>query len=96
MHHLLSALKSNYTISEDWTAQLYIAITLQWDYVHCTVDLYMPNYVKPALYVSNTPILEDGKHHTNMCHLHMSLISNFITISHISSKAGTEGRTLGW
>ena len=49
IHHLLNALKSKYTISEDWTAQLYIGITLKWDYVHHTVDLFMPNYVKAAL-----------------------------------------------
>ena len=49
IHHLLNALKSKYTISEDWTAQLYIGITLKWDYIHRTVDLSMPNYVKAAL-----------------------------------------------
>ena len=31
-HHLLNALKTKYTISEDWKSQLYIGITLKWDY----------------------------------------------------------------
>ena len=48
-HHLLNALKSKYTISEDWQAQLYIGITLQWDYIKQTVDLSMPEYVSAAL-----------------------------------------------
>ena len=30
-HHLLDALKTNYTISEDWEAHLYIGIALKWD-----------------------------------------------------------------
>ena len=29
--HLLHALKEKYTISEDWEAQLYIGIVLEWD-----------------------------------------------------------------
>ena len=47
--HLLNALQTKYTISEDWEAKLYIGITLKWDYKKRTVDLSMPGYVTAAL-----------------------------------------------
>ena len=48
-HHLPDALKTKYTISEDWEYHLYIGIALKWDYRNQTVDLSMPGYVEAAL-----------------------------------------------
>ena len=47
--HLLHALREKYTISEDWEANIYIGITLKWDYSKQTVDLSMPGYVTADL-----------------------------------------------
>ena len=47
--HLLNALKTKYTISEYFKAQLYIGITLKWDCSKRTVDLSMSGYVYAAL-----------------------------------------------
>ena len=50
-HHLINALKKNYTCSEDWSAERYCGITFKWDYdsnerkVHCE----MPDAVQKAL-----------------------------------------------
>ena len=43
--HLLSALKDQYVISEDWEAKIYCGVTLDWDYVLRTCILSMPDYV---------------------------------------------------
>ena len=48
--HLISALQSLYIISIDWTGQLYLGLTLKWDYVQRTVDISMPGYVHEALH----------------------------------------------
>jgi hypothetical protein len=47
--HLLSALEELYTVTTDWTGSLYLAMTLCWDYIRCTVDISMPGYVAKAL-----------------------------------------------
>jgi hypothetical protein len=36
-------------MTTDWTGNLYVGITLQWDYLHQTVDMSMPGYVAKAL-----------------------------------------------
>ena len=48
-NHLPQALKDKYEISIDWEAQLYIRISLKWDYVKRTVKLFMPKYVENSL-----------------------------------------------
>jgi hypothetical protein len=48
-NHLVDALKTKYTISEDWQASLYIGLTINWDYEGDTVDISMPGYVEKAL-----------------------------------------------
>jgi hypothetical protein len=38
-----------YTVTTDWTGSLYLAMTLNWDYICSTVDISMPGYVTKAL-----------------------------------------------
>jgi hypothetical protein len=38
-----------YTITTYWYGSLYLAMTLNWDYIHSTVDISMPGYVAKAL-----------------------------------------------
>ena len=47
--HLIASIKSAYKLTEDWTGNLYCGITLNWDYVHRTVDISMPGYIKKKL-----------------------------------------------
>jgi hypothetical protein len=47
--HLISSIKKSYTLTEDWSGNLYCRITLVWDYVACTVDISMPGYIKKKL-----------------------------------------------
>jgi hypothetical protein len=47
--HLLTALEEMYTVTTDLTGSLYLAMTLNWDYIHSTVDISMPGYVAKAL-----------------------------------------------
>jgi hypothetical protein len=47
--HLLAVLEEMYTVTTDWTGSLYLAMTLNWDYIHSTVDISMPGYIAKAL-----------------------------------------------
>jgi hypothetical protein len=47
--HLISSIKKTYTLTEDWTGNLYCGITLNWDYVGRTVDILIPGYIKMKL-----------------------------------------------
>jgi hypothetical protein len=38
-----------YTITTDWTGFLFLAMTLNWDYIHSIVDISMPGYVAKTL-----------------------------------------------
>jgi hypothetical protein len=46
---LANILTAKYKMTTDWTGNLYVGITLQWDYLHQTVDMSMPGYVANAL-----------------------------------------------
>jgi hypothetical protein len=48
--HLIDALKEIYKISIDWAGELYLGLTLKWDYVNRVVDLSMPGYIDEALH----------------------------------------------
>jgi endonuclease I len=48
-NHLLQALESRYTVTTDWDAKMYCALSLTWDYVKRIVDISMPGYVEKAL-----------------------------------------------
>jgi hypothetical protein len=47
--HLISSLKTTYSLTEDWTGNLYRGISLKWDYVERTVNISMPRYIKKKL-----------------------------------------------
>ena len=47
--HLIDALQKYYTVSVDWTGELFCGISLTWDYRGKTVDLSMPGYIEKAL-----------------------------------------------
>jgi Reverse transcriptase (RNA-dependent DNA polymerase) len=47
--HLIGTLKVKYKISEDWTGRKYCGMTITWDYIHRTVDISMPGYIKRVL-----------------------------------------------
>ena len=49
INHLISTLKKDFTISEDWEGRLYYSITLTWDYIKRTLDISMPGYIQKAL-----------------------------------------------
>jgi hypothetical protein len=43
------SIKKTYTLTEDWTGNLYCGITVDWDYVGRTVDILTPGYIKRKL-----------------------------------------------
>lgn len=47
--HLIASVKQTYTLTEDWSGDLYCVIKLDWDYVNQTVDIFMPGYIKKKL-----------------------------------------------
>ena len=47
--HLMTSLRQQYAVSEDWTGSRYCGLTLAWDYEHGTVDISIPGYVARAL-----------------------------------------------
>ncbi len=44
--HLKEVLQKYYTVSVDWTGDLFCGISLNWDYCGKTIDLSMPGYIK--------------------------------------------------
>ena len=48
--HFLKSLRAKYLITVDMSATVYIRIKIEWDYVHRTVTLSMPSYVRKALH----------------------------------------------
>jgi hypothetical protein len=44
--HLIASIKSTYTITEDWTSNMYCGIKLSWDYKNQTVDISMLGNIK--------------------------------------------------
>jgi hypothetical protein len=41
---LMQTLQQLYSVSKDWTGARYCGLTLEWDYLHCTVDISIPGY----------------------------------------------------
>jgi hypothetical protein len=48
--HLMTCIKTNYSISSDWNGTAYCGLTLDWYYNDRTVDLSMLGYIKAALH----------------------------------------------
>ena len=47
--HLMSVLRENYDITEDWKGERYIGMHMRWDYKGRMVHMAMPGYVEKAL-----------------------------------------------
>jgi hypothetical protein len=47
--HFIASIKPMYTLTEDWTGDLYCGIALSWDYINRTVDISMSGYIKKKL-----------------------------------------------
>jgi hypothetical protein len=61
--HLIELLQRKYTITIDWSGDLYVGLNLDWDYTNRTVEISMPNYVAKALLRFNHAVL--NSHHTS-------------------------------
>jgi hypothetical protein len=48
--HLLQALRTLYTIKEDWTGNLFLGLTIEWNYQARWVDISMPLYLPKAMH----------------------------------------------
>ena len=44
--HLIASIKSTYSLTKDWTGNMYCGITLEWDYENRHVNISMPGYIK--------------------------------------------------
>ncbi len=49
VNHLIVSIKSMYSLTEDWTGNMYCGITLDWDYENRHVDISMWGYIKKKL-----------------------------------------------
>jgi hypothetical protein len=47
--HLITSIKKNYMLTEDWKGNLYCGIQLDWDYAGQMVNISMPGYIKKKL-----------------------------------------------
>ncbi len=47
--HLIASIKPTYTLTKDWTGNLYCGIKLGWDYNKWTIDISNPRYIKKKL-----------------------------------------------
>jgi hypothetical protein len=47
--HLMTTLKTLYSVSEDWDGARYCGLTIAWDYLNRTVDISIPGYIERAL-----------------------------------------------
>ena len=45
----MNVLREKYEVTDDWSGELYIGISLEWDYSVRTLDISMPGYVEKAL-----------------------------------------------
>jgi hypothetical protein len=49
VNHLVASIKTTYTLTEDWSGDLYCGIVLAWDYDNRMVDISMPGYIKKKI-----------------------------------------------
>jgi hypothetical protein len=49
VQHIIASIKNNYSLTKDWTGDLYCGIKLEWEYVNPTVDTLILGYVKKKL-----------------------------------------------
>jgi hypothetical protein len=60
--HLMTCIRKNYNISNDWNGGAYCGLTLDWDYKKRTVHLSMPGYIKTALHKYQHPAPAHPEH----------------------------------
>ena len=60
--HLLAALHIQYEVTTDWTGNKYLAITLISDYINCTCDLSIPEYIAATLHWLKHPLPNRPEH----------------------------------
>ena len=55
--HLITILKKNYVISEDWRGKNYCGFKIDWNYEKNYVDIFMPKQIQKSLtrYKHSTP-----------------------------------------
>jgi hypothetical protein len=46
VNHLIASIKSTYTLTKDWTSNMYCGIKLSWVYKNQTVNILMLGYIK--------------------------------------------------
>ncbi len=67
--HLIASIKSTYSLTKDWTGNMYCGITLEWDYENRHVDISMRGCIKKvakirshnAPKITGMPILTGAK-----------------------------------
>jgi hypothetical protein len=47
--HLIASIKTTYSLTKDWTGNLYCGIALEWDYKNSHVDILMLGYIRKKL-----------------------------------------------
>jgi hypothetical protein len=47
--HLIESIKKTYTLTKDWTGNIYCGISLEWDYINQIINISMPNYIKKKM-----------------------------------------------
>ena len=62
VNFLIQSLKIEYELHEDWEGELYIGMTLKWDYDARTVELSMPGYIAETLQRFSHPLPNKSQH----------------------------------
>jgi hypothetical protein len=62
MKHLVSSLQEYSSTAINWIGSLFCGVKLTWDYINCTVDLHMPDYISKALLKYQHQALSKSQH----------------------------------
>jgi hypothetical protein len=65
--HLIEVLQRKYTITIDWSGELYVGLHLNWDYTNHTIDISMPSSVAKALLRFNHAMPSSPQHSPHFC-----------------------------
>ena len=65
--HLLNALRDMYTITCDWKGELYLGLTIKWNYANGRVSISMPGYIAAVLLRFQHPIPTRPQHSPHAC-----------------------------
>jgi hypothetical protein len=67
VEHLLNALRDLYTITVDWKGELYLGLTIKWDYANGRVTISMPGYIAAVLLRFQHPMPSRPQHSPHTC-----------------------------